>query len=209
MASPLVHPLTPGFAFYFPLSFSFFTLPLLLLLALLSRLLVRLLLRSRRLIPSPSLPWLSPHPPPLSPASRGPRPPLARVPRRLGAPLARRGPDPRPEEPTNEPSTTAVRLDHPRGMRARICARLPIAGVPRVALAPLAPLARAQPRPVPCRAMSSSLLNVQPKIDGPLPAALEGLQPAGLWSVFGKLTSLPRPSKHEDRCVPRGRRPRC
>jgi hypothetical protein len=32
-----------------------------------------------------------------------------------------------------------------------------------------------------------------------LPAALEGLEPAGLWALFGQLSSIPRPSKHEDK----------
>jgi dipeptidase D len=31
----------------------------------------------------------------------------------------------------------------------------------------------------------------------PLPAALEGLEPATLWSLFGQLSAIPRPSKHE------------
>lgn len=34
-----------------------------------------------------------------------------------------------------------------------------------------------------------------------LPAALEGLEPANLWSLFAELSSIPRPSKHEERVI--------
>lgn len=34
-----------------------------------------------------------------------------------------------------------------------------------------------------------------------LPAALEGLEPANLWSLFAELSSIPRPSKHEGRVI--------
>ena len=36
---------------------------------------------------------------------------------------------------------------------------------------------------------------------GELPEALRGLQPEGLWRHFATLSSIPRPSKHEGRCV--------
>lgn len=36
---------------------------------------------------------------------------------------------------------------------------------------------------------------------GELPAALQGLQPEALWRFFGELSAIPRPSKHEGRCV--------
>lgn len=35
----------------------------------------------------------------------------------------------------------------------------------------------------------------------PLPAALEGLQPAALWRFFGELSAIPRPSKHEEQVL--------
>lgn len=35
--------------------------------------------------------------------------------------------------------------------------------------------------------------------NGGLPAALQGLQPEGLWRHFGELSKIPRPSKHEER----------
>jgi dipeptidase D len=34
-----------------------------------------------------------------------------------------------------------------------------------------------------------------------LPAALEGLEPSNLWSLFAELSSIPRPSKHEEKVV--------
>lgn len=34
-----------------------------------------------------------------------------------------------------------------------------------------------------------------------LPPALEGLEPANLWSLFAELSSIPRPSKHEERVI--------
>ncbi|EFN51344.1 hypothetical protein CHLNCDRAFT_59267 [Chlorella variabilis] len=37
--------------------------------------------------------------------------------------------------------------------------------------------------------------------NGGLPAALQGLQPEGLWRHFGELSKIPRPSKHEERVL--------
>ena len=34
-----------------------------------------------------------------------------------------------------------------------------------------------------------------------LPQALEGLEPPALWEIFGQLSSIPRPSKHEERVL--------
>lgn len=34
-----------------------------------------------------------------------------------------------------------------------------------------------------------------------LPPALEGLEPATLWRFFAQLSEIPRPSKHEEKCV--------
>lgn len=34
-----------------------------------------------------------------------------------------------------------------------------------------------------------------------LPAALQGLEPAGIWAHFGELSKIPRPSKHEGRVL--------
>lgn len=47
---------------------------------------------------------------------------------------------------------------------------------------------------------ASRAATAMPADTGPV-AALQGLQPEALWRHFGELSKIPRPSKHEDRCV--------
>lgn len=48
----------------------------------------------------------------------------------------------------------------------------------------------------------STTRSVQRTIQMPaLPAALEGLEPPALWKIFGQLSAIPRPSKHEERVL--------
>lgn len=52
-----------------------------------------------------------------------------------------------------------------------------------------------------CKAAATSVMSPALAEQQHFDPAVAGLQPAALWKFFAELSQIPRPSKHETRCV--------